>query len=751
VHIKRLDYIVKPVAFLALTVHWFNPLIWAAFALMTRDMELSCDEAVLRTVGAGEKKAYSEALLRVSMKRSGLGESYGFLPLAFAETGIKGRVKNVLKYRKPGAAVTVIAAVAVAVACVALGTDAKSPADGGGMGESGIEYAEFDLSDGGLTSHLSDVNGNTIFISQSFNHLNKEKGDYSQRAFSEGDLVPTATSELPMYFVDFSEDFPKGIVMAADMTEFKINNLEISQRDGKSFLNAEFEFTLAEGAEVPVWDGSVRLDGKGTFMTGGGGTLYKVNAEYELNQSGEYGYAFSLNDFWDIPVYINKTLLADGDGYSVVTYSEYEQVYENTGKDGYYQVTSGNMNLSLEGYVPAYFACGLEEFPATGVVNYEWNFQNAYTGEINSFTFDRQGENCVRILGMSTKLGASANSEILDFGDREINEVTLEDMYTETSGGKTRLWTVIKVKTPDGEGLMNLMAVNDGRYEMAVAKLIDDEYLFDVITEYNAEEADSFGVIFEGFEGADKYVNNKLLLDGWYNVNSGGKSAVYQNAKPEKYYTGKDYSNRALTLYEDGTFGYIDYTSSAFPLPNPCGEYRRENGSLILTFDDGSELWFDEGSTVGEPLSSILTFNEAASRLTDARSRDIPLFRDGEAFELDLETTEELKAEWVAEHNVTADIGSVTVQNFSDEEERELANRTDIQNRIAVQLKEIEKVNSAEVTVEDGSVRAVLGVNGELSETELDGIVRLIKMSAEGVSEENIFIMDKNNKVLFGE
>lgn len=119
VHIKRFDYIANPLAFIGLTIHWFNPLIWIAYAFMTKDMELSCDETVLEMLGSKEKISYSETLLRVSMKRSGL-----VLPLAFAKTGIKGRVKNVLEYKKPKIISTVLAAIVVITACAALGTNA---------------------------------------------------------------------------------------------------------------------------------------------------------------------------------------------------------------------------------------------------------------------------------------------------------------------------------------------------------------------------------------------------------------------------------------------------------------------------------------------------------------------------------------------------------------------------------------------------------------------------------------------------
>lgn len=126
VHIRRRDYLVKLLAFAGLSLHWFNPLIWAAFSLMTRDMEMSCDEAVLKKCGSGDRIPYAEALLRVSVK--------GFGPAAvvgFGETGIKGRVKNVLNYKKPSRLAAVLAAALMLASCAAAGTDAVTDnADG---------------------------------------------------------------------------------------------------------------------------------------------------------------------------------------------------------------------------------------------------------------------------------------------------------------------------------------------------------------------------------------------------------------------------------------------------------------------------------------------------------------------------------------------------------------------------------------------------------------------------------------------
>jgi bla regulator protein BlaR1 len=118
-HIKRLDHIVKPLAFIVLSIHWFNPLVWLAFYLMSQDMELSCDESVIKKMGSGIKKDYSTSLLRVSTGRRTLGCS----PLAFGENNTKGRIMNILNYKKPATWVVTLAAAAVIIIGIGLLTN----------------------------------------------------------------------------------------------------------------------------------------------------------------------------------------------------------------------------------------------------------------------------------------------------------------------------------------------------------------------------------------------------------------------------------------------------------------------------------------------------------------------------------------------------------------------------------------------------------------------------------------------------
>lgn len=96
-HIRRRDHWWKPLGFLLLTIYWFNPLMWLAYILLCRDIELACDEQVIKAMNPSQRADYSQALLNCSVDR----RSIAACPLAFGEVGVKERVKNVLNYKKP--------------------------------------------------------------------------------------------------------------------------------------------------------------------------------------------------------------------------------------------------------------------------------------------------------------------------------------------------------------------------------------------------------------------------------------------------------------------------------------------------------------------------------------------------------------------------------------------------------------------------------------------------------------------------
>ena len=104
-HLARRDHWWKPLGFALLAVYWFNPLLWLAYTLLCRDIELACDERVVQFMELEERKAYSAALLNCSTNRA----HFAACPVAFGEVSVKERIKSVLSYKKPGFWISLVA------------------------------------------------------------------------------------------------------------------------------------------------------------------------------------------------------------------------------------------------------------------------------------------------------------------------------------------------------------------------------------------------------------------------------------------------------------------------------------------------------------------------------------------------------------------------------------------------------------------------------------------------------------------
>lgn len=697
VHIRRLDYIVKPVAFIALSVHWFNPIIWLAFALMTRDMELSCDEAVLKIFGAGEKKAYSEALLHVSMKRSGLADSYKFMPLAFAETGIKSRVKNVLKYKKPTVAVTVIAAAVVIAACAALGTNAKSKA------EDTDEEIKYVLLQIGVNNSLLDADGEEIVLSNGYSSVPANQ----KTRIIEG----KRSADSVTFTID--EDIENSLIMDIDITELKINALEIYKEDGRSFLKAEFNIVTEEDPAIFMRDDLIRLDTdkevKLFFVEGGGKKGVSVRAEYELEEDGSNGYSFMLYGSEYIPVYVNADLVKPDDtAYTPIAAGETSYTLDSgenvrvdcdpdmdvtiadivqkitfnaepdegskhrsvligmraknnmldrqlgadfTGEEiiglaiddisvaedkftvrfkvtfaeggggifidenepnsplrlvrgrneneyylymtadydrenvdeyaidlcGFDSITPQiNSRFSIAEEKPAEYTAllgGWVEFALeTGETGYAaYDVNDIPINNIDSWSFSTWGIEgkgvsigCFEI--MDEGCGSADFRSVLDFGDHPITSISVENMYTEKVGPTVKLYTEIKVSSPEGDGLMNSMSVNSGEIEMGVAKLINDEYLFTIIKEYSFTDdfVHGFAVVASGFE-----------TPIWSNTDY--EARLYVNSALDPH-------TPQITTYDayEQIYGDEDLHASYFTIGNPSEEEKARAEEVLL-------------------------------------------------------------------------------------------------------------------------------------------------------------------------
>ena len=120
-HIHRKDHWWKPLGFLLLTIHWFNPLMWLAYVLLCRDIELACDEKVIKELGNEQRADYTQALVACSVNRRMIAAC----PLAFGEVGVKERVKSVMNYKRPAFWIIVLAVIACVIVAVCFLTNPK--------------------------------------------------------------------------------------------------------------------------------------------------------------------------------------------------------------------------------------------------------------------------------------------------------------------------------------------------------------------------------------------------------------------------------------------------------------------------------------------------------------------------------------------------------------------------------------------------------------------------------------------------
>lgn len=162
-HIKRFDYRTKPLAYFALCIHWFNPILWFSYRLFCRDVETACDQAVTRAFDRQDTAGYAAALLHLGRK-STLPSA---VPLAFGEDDAKGRVKGVLNYQKPSFWITLTAVCACAVVAVLL---LANPGDRGPQLE-GVSITQVQVVDHSLPVDLpEDLSRELIALLKEYKH-----------------------------------------------------------------------------------------------------------------------------------------------------------------------------------------------------------------------------------------------------------------------------------------------------------------------------------------------------------------------------------------------------------------------------------------------------------------------------------------------------------------------------------------------------------------------------------------------------
>lgn len=237
-HIKRFDHLWKPLGFVILCLHWFNILVWFAYALLCRDIELACDERVIRTFGEENKKAYSMALINCSTPKGVLSAC----PLAFGETGVKARIKSVLNYKKPTFWVIFFAVLAVLALCVFFLTN---PKDGNSEGFSSL----------GSESMGELPDSDDSFYALELEEVVGEDGMFSSVLFEDETEYTLVLKDGFLYSSPFFDSFP---------SEFARLNLvqacEISLKENfDSYFSESFEWEKGYSAEL------LRIQNKKTY------------------------------------------------------------------------------------------------------------------------------------------------------------------------------------------------------------------------------------------------------------------------------------------------------------------------------------------------------------------------------------------------------------------------------------------------------------------------------------------------------
>ena len=164
-HIHRKDHWWKPFGFLVLTLHWFNPLMWLGYVLLCRDIELACDEKVVKEFNNVQKADYSQALLTCSVNRRVIAAC----PLAFGEVGVKNRVKSVLNYKKPAFWVVVAAIIASIAVAVCFLTNPKTSIDEDLSLFLDLQIADHNYSKGNTDDNFIAVNSKILEVDKSAN------------------------------------------------------------------------------------------------------------------------------------------------------------------------------------------------------------------------------------------------------------------------------------------------------------------------------------------------------------------------------------------------------------------------------------------------------------------------------------------------------------------------------------------------------------------------------------------------------
>lgn len=287
-HLTRRDHLWKLLAYVLLTVYWFHPLCWAAYVLFCRDMELACDEKVIRNYDGVQKRVYAEALLKCSISRYRVWDC----PLAFGEVGLKARIRSVMNYKRPAFWMMAAAMAACILAAVCFLTDPViKTGSGENAGDSPQEVEKVQNPDVGNESGTGgDFRGETGDGSNNGENSGiADSGPAGENAGSDGSSVPGSrlgaenSGSAAGQETAGNEEDTRLQVFIREWTEFFVS------RDAEGIaglcgeeLRSELEQGFPENASMPesIWEQQKQA--------GFRGLLVQENGQYRFVKAGAW-------------------------------------------------------------------------------------------------------------------------------------------------------------------------------------------------------------------------------------------------------------------------------------------------------------------------------------------------------------------------------------------------------------------------------------------------------------------------------
>ncbi len=274
-HIKRGDHLWKPLAYLLLCVYWFNPLMWLAYSLLSRDIEYACDEKTVSGYDMKDRKAYAAALLENSIQK----KLVMVCPLAFGEGSIKERVRKVLDHKKPAFWICIVSLAVVVIVGICFATKPKNDGDTAATEEAGVA-----TEDGALAGAQDTAEDEELVTSQNI-------------AESEIPIITVDETENPAekepdnnsYYHTEAISYPKDV--AAEDKGIKVSLIEAAADNYSIVMNLKIEGDkFEENERFLIRQGKLLIDGREISSIGG---------ELRKSDSGNY-YEFSVPFYADL-------------------------------------------------------------------------------------------------------------------------------------------------------------------------------------------------------------------------------------------------------------------------------------------------------------------------------------------------------------------------------------------------------------------------------------------------------------------